>query len=264
MGSPSYISPSSRKLAYKYANRVGMGFAGALGSLGARRMFAKSNYQKKYSMPTKKKLGVARTGLCKRLLKDVDHHTTSISRDELYFLDLSDITQGTAINNREREEIIAKGVKFTVRGVVSTSAVYTFCWAVVQLKHQRDTGTAVTDAELNQDFYRGAGLSGRNANFDGVADATHRSMYSLNADKFNIYARGEKVVNGLTTGQGATTLMTKWVKTNCRMEYDSSGFAANPLVLVYWVLPVTGGALTPASTSFNVDIAAVLYFRDLV
>lgn len=270
MGSPPYLSPASRRTLGRLGSRFAGSMAGTLGRMTANKMFSKRSYAKNYLRGRARPLSktphvVARYGLSKRTFFDV-RSTTGFNFDDLSMLNVSAITKGSGINQRERDEISLRGVKVSFRGLDNTSAgnYSTGHWAIIQVKQVPDYTTAYTTTELNKDFFRGS-LGSRNSDFSNVALANHKATYSINSDKFHVYARGDFSCQSTAANYaGHAAEFHKYVPVKEKVEYDASGEPINPVIFVYWFLSVSGNTTIPSASQVKGQFTCQVYYRDLV
>lgn len=207
----------------------------------------------------------AQYGLAKRVQRD---SIGAPAFNSLLFKEITDIPRGTDLNTRERDAVLTRGVRLRMEFQITTPSNgerYWLVWAVIQFKN-RTPGTAVTQADINADFFRGANTS-RNVNFDSVALATHKLTYAVNTDKYRVFGRGQVSATGTgDQAEPANFSVDDYVRIPSKCHYDDATDLSchNPIVFVYWFMKGVTNSTVAASTQTTGTMSLTTYYRDVI
>lgn len=193
--------------------------------------------------------------------------------NSLYALECTEIAQGDNINQRERQEIMVKGIKVTWYCENQyTDRVLNLRWFLVQEKGS-------TPGTLDADFFMGTGTS-RMVNFSSLANSTHKMMYSINREKWTVLAEGKKtlgprkaLITHVAPGSSQVpeagdlpnfTYMEEYFNVGKLVRYDGTGATdeRDPIYFVYFFVdPITQSTSAVAGQAYS-RVSALTYFMD--
>lgn len=261
MGATPYLSPNARKQALKVVGTAVSGFAGTVGTIAAKHALSFTKHFR-YSSPEVKKYGISKR----------THYTNSEKKqaNTLHVVELSSIARGTALNERERDEITVRGVRIRADIVsVVTDNLHPYVWnyALVQLK-QRGVVGAIGTSDIDTDFFRGY-ESKRSVDFSTVDEGTLKRVLPVNSDKFEVLARGEVLLGPPRADcPGALTSKTvdRYVPLNKKLSYGGTGATTciYPIVFVYWQTNYLTSNTIPEQEDVRQALCLLTTFRDKV
>lgn len=177
------------------------------------------------------------------------------------------LDQGSAINQRERQLVLFKGVQLSIylKSLDPTKNA-NFRWAVIAPKGSFPQSTYT--AELNLDFYRGTGTN-RYVDFDQVASGLHHLSYPINRDKYTIFAQGKKTLAplSLSNNQGTTSSffqLDEYIPLGYKVEYDGTSVnsSKNPIFFVYWFQQPDRNAIAPVANEYEITFSLLPNFLE--
>lgn len=237
-----------------------------LGKLVSRKLTGstqRNDYKHRYPKGANK--SSSRIALSKR--HQDSYSVATRSGNELTTLNLTLIDQGSDINNRERQVIYVRGVRFTWF-VKNTVAKPMFAnWALIELKY---TNGLPSLSEMKSEFFRGH-FSVRASDFDSVGTAIRKHNYGINTDKYIVHAQGKFTLapNTSTGFQSGTAnnwkKVEEYVKINKKIKYDdATDTAVNPLYFVSWVNPWDTESLLPTAGQQTTAFDSTVYFQECI
>lgn len=223
--------------------------------------------KKSSSIPKEARAFQSRT-INKRNVQDIAYRLGDTATKNA--IEITRLSQGDDINQRERQEIFYKGVKtfFHIRNIDVDSDPLLVRWCLVQLK-----GQACGVIDLNSDFYNGAGTK-RFLDFESVNNPLHHMTYSINKQKWDVLAEGQKQLCKAATGtsdqriEESTLSMNEYFPIGKRVMYQGTlnSSCQNPIYFMWWVTkPGADMSATPPVAESSVvseQVHNLVYFTD--
>lgn len=181
-------------------------------------------------------------------------------------LELTQIAQGDAINNRFRQKIYIPSIHFHLYQMTTYVGAPSFVrWAVIQARGHEDPTT------LGTDFFRGH-ISNRSVNFNAVSLALHKRHYPI-SDRYHVFAEGVRTIGVGTTDTRVDSRATnnyctidRNVKINRYVTYDSTSETSctQPIFLVWWTCAYTVNSGVSVTNKADEVASATTRFIDIV
>lgn len=192
----------------------------------------------------------------KRVLQLVDESSISTlaALDPRY---LFDINQGTAVNNRTGNQIIAKGV--SIKGIVHNNGANTNFMRMVLLGH-----TSLEDVSITGQFFGDANLAGAATTLTGGAAGLNSMYYPINKLKFQVLM--DKVIKCGPAGVDSTDTQTfrHFVKLNRKIKFAANQSGSDGqsyrYTLVFWT--AEGPDDTALGQTLEVSAHVQAFFTD--
>lgn len=180
------------------------------------------------------------------------------------------ISQGTNINQRDRQQIWLEGMKVNLHVVNKrTASAAVVRWACLSYKGLQNT---LATADIKTDMFYG-NLSLRYVDFDDISDPMHKAQYSINRDKYIVHAEGTFELGGKPAGSAGQAVsdtknfhtLTRYIPIKRKITYDGSTGAdfENMTFFCYWVNTYDTDIAVADVNSHDGRFHSIAFFRDI-
>lgn len=185
----------------------------------------------------------------------------------LYQQELTNISEGTSINLRLKQQIYVAGVRICFQYENEQDVPVTVNFCVV---HDKQSNNAVSSININ-DFFRATGATSRNMDFSNALTNNEFHCAPLNTDRFTVL-KHERFMIGSRNNQGlsySTTTrsygsMLRYVKIGRKITYEDTN-CQSKIWVMYWFDKFQEPATTAPTTGVvKVSEHYKLYFREPV
>lgn len=185
---------------------------------------------------------------------------------QLYDADMTLITRGTDINNRERDALFYTGIHLIFHATNKTPYLGVLNIAFV---HPKNTGVVFTT-----DFFRGY-TTERARDFSTTNDGLINCYYPINTDvnnvlwhkRFHLGADADNTSSDETTRNiSSTRTFRKFIPIKRQLTYDNDNSTTcnEKIWMVYWFdLPSNPLSATSQPSAFDFNCRTITYFRDI-
>lgn len=202
---------------------------------------------------------------CKKIAHEIPFSTFSGSL--LQDLHLSAISQGTSVNQRERQMINIKGIKLTEFSQVISTNVQG-AWARTLVVRSKYSASEEGTTELETDLFRGTNQ--RAINYQGTKGGSHKCFFPINTDKWEVFYDKTVYLNSGTQPQPDTRMSKDiWIPVNRRINYDgtaSTNVQGGLYLIFFHDSPAYSGTVVDTDTTHSISrrLDAIVYYHDVL
>jgi len=199
-------------------------------------------------------------GLTKRINSDT---VTSNFGNVVYSMPVAHPNRGDQIDQRQRDVILIKGIKFCAnftRQLAGERRAVLANFALVSRKDDVDSSS-----NLDQRMFRSNDNS-RSVDFGDNLLAQRRHCDPLNNDKFHIWTHRRFKLHDQNSNGNGSKMIAAYVPINRQIRFDASNFPTGELTFIYWFglenTLSTGTVATTPSNYCNTCITSTTYYDE--
>lgn len=202
------------------------------------------------------------------------NNVTSRKLHALYDDLISAIPQGSEINQRERQQIMLRGVKLNFWAKVLPTADLASAdlgrlRIVLAINRYRDQPYTVGGADSNEDLFKGL-LNASVTDFTVHSNGLNSTTLPINTRKWKVLfdrSYDFKADSGYNTIAPNTRIIEAYIPCNEKLTWEGTGSTEgnNPLIMLWWYENPSWSALGESTTTPFQDRSVVnLYYNDII